>query len=120
MPDDCKHILNYEETHCCLCMLPTWAIADENGINKLSELEQRIDIIEQKVNDINIGFITNAMLDKTIKDIDSLREDLKDYRTETHRVGQIYKKNITELKELLKVDNKRIADNKLEILILKK
>jgi len=107
MPDDCKHVLNYEETHCCLCMMPSWVIADENGINKLAKLEEKVELLREVI-------VHNT------DDISSLREDNEALHQAITNETKAHLKQIAELKELLKVDNERIADNKLEILESKK
>ncbi len=41
--EECKHVLNHSETHCTICMKPTWQIAHDTGLDK-------IDIINEWIN----------------------------------------------------------------------
>jgi len=38
--EKCKHVLDFEETHCTICMKPIWELGD--GSNRLAELEQKL------------------------------------------------------------------------------
>jgi len=74
MPEDdkCNHVFNYEETYCTICLKPTWQIAHDSGMDKISELEkwnqQALD--NNEANAYDIGDV--------IKEISELKEHISE------------------------------------------
>jgi len=78
---DCNHILNYEETHCTICLTPAWQIADESGIDKLN-----------KLTDIVSGEVWRSKV--TVKDINNFIEIIEEN-------WKRLEKKIDEVKDIL-------------------